>query len=84
MSSNINITWNDPNTYKTQPQTKQKVETDVRNSPNTSGAVNRGATKAVIMSGIHKSRPGGDPKDHVTVQYKKSNGDHVTTKHVYT
>ena len=35
--------------------------------------------------GSHKSTTqGGDKKEHVTVQYKKGNGDHVTTKHVYT
>lgn len=82
--SSVNIKWNDPNTYKTQPAKKQQVETAVSSAGETSAAARRGATDAVIMGGIHKSKPGGDPKDHVTVQYKKANGDHVTTKHVHT
>ena len=26
---------------------------------------------------------GGDKKEHVTVDYKKADGSHVTTKHIY-
>ncbi|KAI0779373.1 hypothetical protein C8Q74DRAFT_1367282 [Fomes fomentarius] len=82
MSSNVNIKWNDPNTYKTQPTKKQQIETDVKVSSATTSAAGRGATDAIIMGGEHKSRT--DSKEHVTVQYKKSDGTHVTTKHVHT
>ena len=47
--SGINVKWNDPNTYKTQPAKKQQIETDVKQSSATTSAVNRGATDAIIM-----------------------------------
>lgn len=49
MSSNVNIKWNDPNTYKTQPTKKQQIETDVKGSSATTSAAGRGATDAIIM-----------------------------------
>lgn len=41
--------------------------------------------RALIMilysGGVHKSK--SDRKDHATVDYKKSDGTHVSTKHIY-
>ncbi|KAL0953786.1 hypothetical protein HGRIS_004970 [Hohenbuehelia grisea] len=79
--SSINVSWSDPNTYKTQPTKKQQVESSVKSSTKTTNAVSRGATDAIIKGGVHKSKPGGDQQDHVTVEYK-NNGAHVTTQHV--
>ncbi|KAI0724743.1 hypothetical protein C8Q72DRAFT_651482 [Fomitopsis betulina] len=76
----VNITWSDPNTYKNQPEKKQQIETDVQTASQTTAAEKKGATKAVIRGGAHESK--SDKKEHVTVNYEKSNGDHVTTKHV--
>jgi len=36
----------------------------------------------ISNSTIHKSKPGSDQTDHVTVEYKKADGSHVTTRHV--
>lgn len=38
-------------------------------------------TTGSSSGGAHESK--SDKKEHVTVNYEKSNGDHVTTKHVY-
>ncbi|KZT68524.1 hypothetical protein DAEQUDRAFT_766328 [Daedalea quercina L-15889] len=81
--SSIKVSWKNPNEYKNQPAKKQEVETDVKDSSQSSAAERKGATEAIIRGGIHKSQPGGDQKEHVTVDYKKADGDHVTTKHVY-
>ncbi|KIY53355.1 hypothetical protein FISHEDRAFT_55223 [Fistulina hepatica ATCC 64428] len=74
--------------------TKQRIETTVAKSPQATAAQGREAVQGVIkyyalasnivLGGEHKSKPGGNPKNHVTVIFKKANGSHVTAKHVYT
>ncbi|KAH9475357.1 hypothetical protein JR316_0012468 [Psilocybe cubensis] len=79
--SSIKTSWSDPNTYKNDPTTKAKCEQAVKSASETTSAVKRGATDAIIKGGIHQSP--SDSKNHLTVEYKK-NGTHVTTKHVHT
>ncbi|KAL1665699.1 hypothetical protein EV122DRAFT_275548 [Schizophyllum commune] len=82
--ANINISWKNPNEYASQPAKKQQIETTVQNAAATTAAVDKGATDATIRGSSHKSPLGGDQVDHVTVDYQKANGDHVTTKHIPT
>lgn len=44
----IAVTWHNQNEYSTQPQKKQQIENDVRESAEAASARRNGATKAVI------------------------------------
>lgn len=46
--SSVDISWSDPNTYKTQPLKKQMVEQQVEAADETTAAVTEGATDAII------------------------------------
>jgi hypothetical protein len=69
------VIWGDVRAFSSQPERKAWQEYLVQSTERP-----RCAKKAVIRAGVHVSRE--DPSQHITVEYQKSNDDHVTTWHV--
>ena len=69
------VLWGNARAFSSQPERKAWQEHLVQSTERP-----HCAKKAVIRAGVHVSRE--DPSQHITVEYQKSNDDHVTTWHV--
>lgn len=94
------ITWTDKNAYKNDPTKKASIETQVDNYAPKVKDAKQAAIRCVHVSLMahdvehtvllvtrgtaHTGGTNPKEKEHVTVNFEKADGTHITTKHVYT
>ncbi|MCJ1368262.1 hypothetical protein MMC16_007404 [Acarospora aff. strigata] len=78
------IRWLNDTIHKNSPSLKAEAETAIGACYKSERLEARGVTEAIVKGAKHNDPRNPDPKgEHWTVEMKKENGDHVTTKHVY-
>ncbi|KXN87214.1 hypothetical protein AN958_08604 [Leucoagaricus sp. SymC.cos] len=70
------------NPYGNNPTRKSQVEQAVTNFAKTSKLEARGADEAEILSTEHVGGSNPNEPNHVTVAFRDSAGNHITTRHV--